>query len=201
MHHAQLYIGEAEDMLSQIDARERKAGPDVFYQTEKRFGIKQARDLKEMASRTSVEGEYRTFIIITSSITTEAQNALLKLFEEPPQTARFHLIVPREDVLIPTLRSRLLRTHDDVADTENDMARTFLQSPYRTRLETITARMKEKDDDWAEHVLNGSEVFFSKKGNYDALREIAFVKKYFYGPGASKKMLLEHLALSLSVTE
>lgn len=201
MHHAELHIGTTDTVLDSLDHAYRSPSADVFHLIHERFGIGEARHLKEMAFQRPVEREYRTFVVGARSMTTEAQNALLKLFEEPPTTARFYVVVPREEILIETLRSRLAKPTEALPDAhlENDDALTFLKSAYKNRLATVAARMKEKDTEWAESILSGSEVFFSEKGDYDALQEIVFVRKYFHTPGASKKMLLEHLALTLSV--
>src|SRR5207249_1485502 len=40
-------------------------------------------------------------------MTVEAQNALLKLIEEPPPRTRFLLVAERLEALVPTVRSRL----------------------------------------------------------------------------------------------
>jgi hypothetical protein len=182
-----------------MDKHDRKAGADVFFLDAPRFGINEARTLKGMAFRKPVERDYRTFILTFSTITTEAQNALLKLFEEPPSTARFHIIVPREDILISTLRSRVAFHDMPTASRATTVALQFLQSSYRDRLETIAARAKAADMAWMEAVVNGSEVYFEEQGAYAPLKEIAFVRSYFHASGASKKMLLEHLALTLPV--
>jgi hypothetical protein len=198
MHHAQLYVGDQDALLLVIDEQERTPGVDVHYTKCTRFGIKEARELKRMAFQRPVEKSHRNFIVLFNMITTEAQNALLKLLEEPPATARFYIIIPREDMLLPTLRSRL--THaGEATQSAGDEAKHFLRSSYRDRLEAVARRTKEKDDAWAERVLQGAELILNERHDHEELREVVFVRKYFYTSGASKKMLLEHLALTLSV--
>jgi len=84
------------------------------------------------------------------------------------------------------------------ATAVSDEVVAFLESPYRVRLEEIAKRMKEKDTGWAKRLLDGIEVWAHVEHRSDILEEILLVRKYARSPGASLKMLLEHLALSLS---
>ncbi|HVU80012.1 MAG TPA: hypothetical protein VHD37_01470, partial [Candidatus Paceibacterota bacterium] len=93
------------------DARERfsfpnPADPDVHAIEFEKFGIDDARELVRTASLESVAGR-ALYIVGIASMTTEAQQALLKLFEEPQAGTVFVLLVPHGSV-IATLRSRLL---------------------------------------------------------------------------------------------
>jgi len=125
------------------------------------------------------------FIVSLGSITTEAQNALLKLLEEPPKTALYYIVIPREDMLIPTLRSRLSKESEDENGVVSEEAHQFLKSSYKERLETVALQTKDKaNDGWADKVLEGVEVFLKEKRDYEGLKEIAFLRKYFYGRSA-----------------
>lgn len=53
------------------------------------------------------QGPYKVYIIPEADImTVQAQNALLKTIEEPPQYAVFILLTENADVLLPTINSR-----------------------------------------------------------------------------------------------
>lgn len=54
------------------------------------------------------EYEEKNIVIIAKKIQNEAQNALLKILEEPPKNIIFTMVVPRKNVLLPTIRSRLM---------------------------------------------------------------------------------------------
>ncbi len=196
MHHANLLIGTLSESLKQINEADRKIGLDVLMYEYEKFGISEARTLKRESSLKSVEREYRVFIVSIQNITVEAQNALLKLFEEPAGV-RFYVVAPREDMFIPTLRSRfmLLESRESV-ERETLDADTFLKSSYAERLELVSSHAKSKDNGWFEDVLNGVEEHIQNTRK-EALKDLLFVRKYDRGRSASKKMLLEHLALSL----
>lgn len=53
------------------------------------------------------EENLKTIIIATKNFNTFSQNALLKIFEEPPRNIEFIIIVPTKSLLLPTIRSRL----------------------------------------------------------------------------------------------
>lgn len=79
----------------------------------KTIGVETVRELTRAAYITSNEFNFRMFIIEDAeTITVSAQNAFLKLFEEPPQGVYFVLLCLSASMLLPTVRSRaqLLRT-------------------------------------------------------------------------------------------
>ena len=145
MHiHAHLIIAPQLD-TTLIPQEVRVSSADVLHASIAQFGIEDARSLTESASRRPIAASHRTFVLWTDTMTREAQNALLKLFEEPPAGGVFYLMVPDESMLIPTLRSRLIRAKMHALDTESGEAIAFLQCSYADRLATIAKLQKEKD--------------------------------------------------------
>lgn len=64
---------------------------------------------------------YRAGIILASdTLTIEAQNALLKILEEPPSRAMLFLETASADQLLPTIISRCQRIHIAASDIEGD---------------------------------------------------------------------------------
>lgn len=62
----------------------------------------------EDAYRMPEEAEYNVYIVqLGASTTAPAQNKLLKLIEEPPESAVFLLLCPTAEGLLPTIRSRV----------------------------------------------------------------------------------------------
>ncbi len=90
---------------------ERGIFPDVFTvgieDDASSIGVKQARDISERASFRPYEGRRRVVIVDPADAMERfAQNALLKLLEEPPPATVIVLVTARPDVLLPTVRSR-----------------------------------------------------------------------------------------------
>ncbi len=72
------------------------------------IGIDAARAVKEFLAERPIVSAYRTVVIDRAgALTTEAQNALLKIAEEPPAQALLILIASAKESLLPTLASRL----------------------------------------------------------------------------------------------
>jgi DNA polymerase-3 subunit delta' len=69
--------------------------------------IEQVRDVIDRAGYRPFEGRRRVVIVDEAdALVIQAQNALLKILEEPPPSSVFILITARPDVLLPTVLSR-----------------------------------------------------------------------------------------------
>lgn len=198
-HHAFLYLS---DNLASLPLKEeyKVPSPDVTHVFVDGFGIDDARDMTLQATQKPVTLDKRVFVIVTRQITSEAQNALLKLFEEPPEQAVFYLAVPKEGILLPTLRSRLQLATPAVAESDtNEAFVSFLSASYAQRLELIAALVKEKDEKTLEEILAGAECYIGqqKEKKLSQLHSLLLVRSYVGMRGSSTKMLLEELSLSL----
>ncbi len=70
-------------------------------------GVDDARDLRERAAYAPIAGKYKIYIIDEAhQLTTDANNALLKLIEEPPPHLRFIFATTEPEKMLPTIRSR-----------------------------------------------------------------------------------------------
>ncbi len=212
MHHAYLYTGPLSILHSLAKDAEAQFqfstdhNPDVQVREFEKFGIDEARELKSAASMRSLSGR-ALYIVGVSQITTEAQQALLKLFEEPQQGAIFVLLAPH-GTIIPTLRSRMLAYPGEVeGDNKKISVKTFLASPYKARSAEVTKLLKDEDGlrervrdflQALEHALyQALGKAKDKKALSEGLEDIAKVRSYANDRSPSLKMLLEHLAMSL----
>jgi len=72
--------------------------------------IEQVRDIVDRSSYRPFEGRRRVVIVDQAdALVVAAQNALLKILEEPPPSSVFILVTSRPDVLLGTVRSRCIR--------------------------------------------------------------------------------------------
>ncbi|MEX0917711.1 MAG: hypothetical protein WDZ93_00990 [Candidatus Paceibacterota bacterium] len=200
MHiHAHLIIAPvfASELLPESV---RTPSVDVSHRVAEQFSVSDARTLITDALGRPVEAPERSFVLWCDTMTREAQNALLKLFEDPPEQSVFYLMIPHESRLIPTLRSRLIRYMPDAVVVASDDAALFLKRTYADRLAVIAALQKAKDsagmvalgDALTTHVAAEPEQY-----GVEVVREAALTLTYLRTKGGSKKMLLEHLALTL----
>ncbi len=203
-HHAYLHFGD-ELSTSTIPEEYKTQSADVTHIITLRFSIDDARELTRTSQWQPFEGETRVFVIVTNDIALEAQNALLKLFEEPPVHAQFYLVLKKTAFVLPTLLSRLSAKDSDSIDgaVEGNISFvTFLSSPYADRIATIAEKTKEKDAVWIEDIVRGCEVYtvMSHAHKVALLPSVLFVRTYLGTKGASAKMLLEELALTLPLS-
>lgn len=198
-HHAIVFIAPSIEKAS-IPQQHKTQSNDVTHIVTDRFGIDDARALSKNSLQKPIDGDIRVFVIATQALPVESQNALLKLFEEPPEQVQFYLIIPQVGMLIPTLRSRVLISESLVKEQEeNPSFASFLDDSYAGRMATVLDITKKKDIQEIETLLAGAENYLSgnTKANPQLLKTVLFVRNYIKTPGASAKMLLEEFALAL----
>ena len=180
--------------------------PDVHFLSFERMGVLQVRTLIENALLKSFSNTHTFFIISTTFVTREAQNALLKLFEDPTPGAHFFLLIPAFENLLPTLRSRLFLIRESSFLKPDSESAQFLASSLHERLTMVSGYINEKDKNGTMHFLNNLETCLHKVLIEDkmqntnivqALHDIEIVRGYINDRAPSLKMLLEYVALSL----
>lgn len=207
LHHA-LSI-EAESVAGKAWAQgyirdnlhlEVHGNPDIETIECERYTVAEARQLKVRASQTPL-GSAQVFIIVCESILHEAQNALLKLFEEPANQTYFILILPSTKGLLPTVRSRLShqgRIESDLVDMK--FAQSFLTATVGERIKMLQPLLKNKDRLRARTIVDSIEVLLLKNGVHaqaKSLKDVCFIRTFLSDRSSSLKMLLEHLAVTL----
>ena len=211
LHHAYAIAGSREAIKASIFlfltdtlGIECSGNPDILDETYDTLGIDEARVLRGRQSKSAaVDSAKKIFILTATVITHEAQNALLKIFEEPTPDTHFFIIIPDAEILLPTLRSRLVVIlHSNV---ENDMsfAKIFLQSDIAKRFAAIKNIIENKDRlaaaaflDALEALLHASTDDAGKIAEHAfVFSEIANCRTYLRGRSPSLKLILEHLTL------
>lgn len=209
---------EAASALFGYPIAKLRRHPDFYHQAFESFGIKESQELKRKSSLRPMLGEKKIFILELFSFTIESANALLKIFEEPPEGTHFFVIVPSADAVIPTLRSRLIVIDSQPQQRASILEEEeFLKSLPGKRLDIVKKIGKDKNK--AIEFLNGLEIILSKKtesslssrtvmeGNsseseipgFFALKQIQEARGFLSGRAPNVKMILEHIALILPV--
>lgn len=123
--------------------------PDLLIFEYGLFSVDDAREVARFASSSPIAGNQKMVVVATTRIFHEAQNALLKLFEEPPQGVTMMLSVPSLGQLLPTLRSRVLVLSSE--DGATNTADEFLvldsggREKYIAKLLDLTKGDKDED--------------------------------------------------------
>jgi DNA polymerase III delta prime subunit len=113
--HGYLFYGDRDSALKEMEELARflletsniAANPDFCRLSFKKFGIKEAQELKDKAHRKPF-GFKKIFLLEIGKISGEAENAMLKVLEEPPEGTYFLIFVPSLESVISTLKSRLV---------------------------------------------------------------------------------------------
>lgn len=218
LHHAHIIEGEYGDISPRLTSSiaehlniETVGNPDFSSSFYKSFGIDEARALKASQMGAAYGGTRKIFIIGTESITPPAQNALLKTFEEPTLGTHFFIIIPRENMLLPTLLSRALVVKGGAVTTDDTrvLAEKFIDTDLESRF-SISKKMAEKkagetiDREAFRKMFDNIEriLYTRKAGRHDTktaniFREIFLSKTYLSNNGSSPKMLLDNIAIAL----
>jgi DNA polymerase III delta prime subunit len=200
---------ELKTILESEHGLPSQANPDFYERSYQTFTIEDARNLKGLhETRPIGQTGKKVFIIYMNAITNEAQNALLKLFEEPSEYAHFFLVIPSSHVLLPTVRSRMALIGHHSGNAVNaeleEEARKFLNLTSGKKLEyikriveDISKEKKTKQD--AIDFLDAVEAHIHSKNrireHISTLESMALVRKYIHDRAPSVKMLLEYMSL------
>lgn len=179
----------------------------VFCKTYDSFKIDDARTVKSLQSERTEKAS--VFILEFSFINIEAQNALLKVLEEPTINTYFILVFPQFKKLLPTLQSRLSYIRTTALTSSEGMridATSFLAMSLQERFNLIKqltdkksgTPLKKKD---VLKFLDALEHYFYQENTDNAkaeeLQTVFDSRNYLHAKGASMKMVLENIAMNL----
>jgi len=211
-HHAFVIEGEietgvlrAQEWITQELGLEPLANPDMIILRYGLFSVEDARRVFDVAAQAPLRGESKALVIAATRVYHESQNALLKLFEEPPKGTYLFLIVPSVGSLLPTLRSRVqVLSANSKQDAVGEIAKEFLEASSDKRTAMIKKLSTGKDEeerrehrDAALALVNDIErvAYQDVVRNEALLTDIATLRSYLYERSASVKMILEHLSI------
>lgn len=222
-HHAFVIEAEAEEGIALAEAWAEKelgmtggSNPDISVLRFGLLSVADARRVTELAAGKAFAGESKVVIIAADRAYHEAQNALLKVFEEPPAGTYLFLIMPSLGGLLPTLRSRVIELDPNYGHRKSiipEIAETFIKATKEKRTVLIKKLATGKDEEERREnrakaiaLLNGIEavayrsqtsvhVGFTKSHIKELLSDIATLRMHLYDRSAPMKMILEHLSL------
>ncbi len=205
-HHAILIEGPlaeglsaAAEYSSDVFNIHTIGNPDYLVHSVDSFTVEDARELKRRAGQTPL-GSHQTFVLTFERISHAAQNALLKLLEEPAPDTSIILVVPTARILLSTVRSRLAHLPKLQTLRASTEGRGFLALDPPARSKSIAHMVKEGDRVAARKLCDALELELYERDTREsrkALVEVAYVRKYVGDASSSLKMLLEHLTVTL----
>ncbi len=223
LHHAYLIEGSGEEIIPELFEFIESIGvkttnnPDFSHIILDSLKAGEARSLRSQSLERGISTNKRVFVISVNNFLIEAQNTLLKMFEEPIPNTMFFLVIPDSVVILPTLLSRLylIRMKDDSNENQKEVE-NFLKMSSSARIDFIKEMIAKAKEDDEEELLSADSVrskaikflntlekvlhekLISKKVQYsevDYFYQIIKAREYLLQPGSSTKSLMESVAL------
>lgn len=172
LHHAYLIEGMRDEILPEVVNFLNEIGiktvgnSDFIHIHEDSFKIDNARNLKSFAAEKSFASGKRIFVVTANSFLLEAQNSLLKMFEEPIENTHFFLIVPDTNSLLKTLVSRFYLISPRQGLGETAQAEKFIKMQLPARIEFIKELLTESEEEDEE----GNEIVASDSTRSKAIK-------------------------------
>ncbi len=202
-----LYTRDQREGLSFLlgalaDARAPHTGDDFLLVEKTTISIDDIRLFQDFHNQTSVTGQ-KTIVCSGAFITTQAQNALLKMIEEVKEGERFFIIIPNELELLPTILSRV-QTYTIQSESKKREAEKFVNMPAHERIAYVekTFLIIEESDEKRDALLSFfrdlEEYTYSQKNinKYEELlKALPVLRQMLSNPGAPAKMIAEYVAL------
>ena len=130
-HRSEIIITDDVEAYAEELKEELRPSRVVLFVREK-FLIE---DAKAVIAEAYISEEHEKYLVIAArEYNVYSQNALLKIFEEPPRNIIFILISPSKSALLPTIRSRMpvrnKHTVSSLPELSIDLRRLDLQSVF-----------------------------------------------------------------------
>ncbi|MDP1688722.1 MAG: hypothetical protein Q8L47_01150 [bacterium] len=231
LSHAYLFYGEAKDeMKSQALALAKKLetgelgtgsssrtpiliDATIFdAENTSSLGIDIVREIKNYISQKPLKSKKRTVIVLgAQELTREAQNAILKILEDAPQSALIILIATSIERLLPTIISRLQKIYISINKELNDLTKIvpnqrikeladkFLKADSTTR-RTLVKEITDEEKDGSVNLsilfVDALIMLLSQKPeeNGPFLKELLYRRRVLGEYSLNKRLQLAYLS-------
>jgi len=221
LHHAYGILGnkkkvkeELQDFLLKDLKFPVSNNPDFWQGEYNVFKIDDSRAINEAHLNKPIKYDKKVFVIYANFMTKDAQNSLLKIFEEPRADTTFFLVLSTMSDLLPTLKSRLIISKGENGKEDPlTQAEEFLEANMGKRLQIVLKITKDIKDEKLNKsdaitfmknlekvIKNGLKLknaHNARSGSLLAVEDIEKAISYAGDESPSIKVILEHLALVL----
>jgi len=183
------------------------SNPDLWQKRYSSFGIEDSRELIARETVRPVKYPVKIFILLIDNITLPAQNALLKVLEEPVADTYFFLAIRQPTIFLPTILSRsqvITLPATIVSKAGREKAEAWLSADVAPRFDLTRKLLKQAEDEGSGCIIDFArdlEMIFWEKANpvanpCDLKAGEALAKSLLQlsQPGHSARMILEYLA-------
>lgn len=213
-HHVYVIEGNKDKILFSVKEyladfynSPSNSNPDIFEHHFLNFLVEHSRLVKDTDIKTPFYHAQKSILISFDSITREAQNALLKVLEDPSPTSRFFIVTNSADILLPTVLSRVeVIRHESYGLNKSSIdVNAFLKAKPAKRLEMVGVLLKQigEEETSKEEAGNFLKVLKTNieegvmKGEVDisVLKTVLSTLDFARDKSASLKLLLERVCL------
>lgn len=150
----------------------------IVIDEEKAIGIEKVRELQKLLSLRPVGGQINCAVILRAeTLTLEAQNALLKLLEEPPEDTIIVLVTIDAELLLPTIVSRCEIIHDKQTDSKFEIrnSKQILNSNDQNiwKLAEELGKDRQKAIEWCLDLERYCHEKIQKRGDLSNMASLA----------------------------
>lgn len=221
MAHSYFFAGEQEQGIEAATVfaetelgLQRKGNADLIIFRYGLFSVDDARRVIRLADQAPVTGDKKIIVLAVERLFHEAQNALLKLFEEPSPGTTLVLVLPSAGLILPTLRSRMLVLPSNGEVAAYPEAHHFLTATFAER-EKLIAKLLERtkaDKDEDKQAARGEALrlveglmqigydSIQKKENAELRVFLSDLDRFIpilHERSAPYKLIFEHILLTL----
>ncbi len=219
LHHFNIAVGSRDQAVSEIKKICTNTlnfvcdgNPNFYFHHFDSLLIDEARLFAETKNRKIKSGEVSVSIAAFSNATREAQNALLKLLEEPIPGNYIFFVVPEINIILPTVLSRAtilkIETSQITTDANESAYSDIVKMSYKERLAMVETLLKKIKDEKvpkseARELVQKILTEMNRRllvGHIELARPIADIAssaQFINTPSASLKTILEHIMLTI----
>ena len=180
-----------------------------FIESEKAVGIAQVRDFQKRIFLKPFKSKQKAVILSTQNgITTESQNALLKVLEEPPENTFIILLCESSEGFLPTIISRCkiiaLDKENSVINLKEyeNILLSLKNKRVGERLSLAQDNSKDKEValQFIEGLILASEVLLRNSKDKELVQTIQLMQKTYTGiktTNSNLRLAMENLVLNL----
>ena len=213
MHHSYLIVAPrkhalllAKEWVSK-NTKLTPQSPDILVFDVETVSVDTARHIGRAISGRPFGSDGKVVIVTAGNMLHRAQNALLKVLEEPPLGTTIILSVPDKESLLNTVCSRLIQLDTSVlAETHASDAFLSLSKDERKKfikklLDDTTPTGREEALSTVRAIVDALIVTYGntqkKRTHAPLLSDLLFFKTHLAGNAPALKMVLEELAIRL----
>lgn len=208
-HHAKLIVHGERSLVTDHILKEYVNNPALIVYNQNVIDIDTVRALsswhiKEMNTK-------KVAVVSFHTITHQAQNAMLKLIEEPREDTSFIFMTTQKENILPTVLSRMVEVRFDLhLDSAYENVEEFLKTSKVLRMKLpFVKKILEAEDKEGRKDRESVQIFCMQLEkvladedivkNLREIKELRRVISYLGDSSGSPKMILEYLSLLLPV--